>query len=234
LLWPGQDPIGKRLMVGNDGYWRTVVGIAADPARPQGESPYRSPSNMVLVPHPQRYRPELLVLLQSTAAAGQLEAVRTAIRAIDADVAVADAATVEESILAWRRPVRAGLALIFSLGSLALAISALGIYGVVSYLVSRRTREFGIRMALGATRIRIVRMVLDDAVHLLLVGLLAGVWAAAMGERLLQAQRVRVMPNDVPTWVVVLLLILVVGLLAAYVPARRASRIDPNVALRDL
>jgi ABC-type antimicrobial peptide transport system permease subunit len=176
----------------------------------------------------------MLIVLRSPSAPAQLDAVRATIRALDDEVAVFEAATVDASILSWLRPVRAATALLTALGGIALAIAVLGIYGVVSYFVSTRTREFGIRMALGATPPGVMKLVIDDAVHLLLVGLLVGVWVAVMGERLLQYWRFQFLPNEVMTWIVVLTAIMAVGLLAAYVPARRAARIDPNVALREL
>jgi len=131
-------------------------------------------------------------------------------------------------------PLRAATALTAISGALALTIATLGIYGVVAYAVSRRTREFGIRAALGASGAQLVRAVLDEAVTVLLIGLLTGVFVTSVTERYLQSQRFGFMPNEISTWVGVLLLILAVGLVAAYLPARRVSRIDPNDALRDL
>jgi ABC-type antimicrobial peptide transport system permease subunit len=89
-------------------------------------------------------------------------------------------------------------------------------------------------LALGATPSRIVRAVIDDAVHLVLVGLLPGVLLASWATRTFEARIVNLMPNDIPTWVIVPLLILAIGVFAAWIPARRAARVDPNVALRDL
>jgi ABC-type antimicrobial peptide transport system permease subunit len=166
-----------------------------------------------------------------TVALGQLH---PTIRALDSDVAVFDASTVDASILAWVNPLQALATLVALLGTLALGIAAFGVYGVMAYLVSTRTREFGIRIALGATPRRMTRMVLDEAVHLLLVGLLPGVLVASLGSRLAENALRGLMPNDISTWIMVLLAILGVGLLAAYLPARRASRLDPTVALREL
>ena len=234
LLWPKQDPLGKRLMFGNDGTWRTVVGVCGDPLRATVESPLVSPANLVLVPATQTYRPEMLVVIRSPRAAAQLEPLRAAIRGIDEQVAVFDVATADDSIMAWAGPLDAAATLTGSLGLLSLTIAALGLYGVISYVVTLRTREFGIRMALGARPGQVVKMVLDDAVRLVLVGLLAGVFIAAIGERYLQSQRVGFMPNETSTWVAVLVLILGFGIGAALRPALRAARVNPNVALREL
>jgi putative ABC transport system permease protein len=104
----------------------------------------------------------------------------------------------------------------------------------MAYFVSTRTREFGIRSALGATPGRVTRTVLDEAVHVVLVGLLPGVLIAAWSSRIVQASQLMFTPNSLFTWFAVPVLILVAGLLAGYLPARRAARIDPNVALREL
>jgi predicted permease len=234
ILWPDQEPIGKTLMFGDDGHWRTVVGICSDPIGADVESPLVSPANLVLIPAAQWYRPDMLIVLRSRTPAAALEPLRTAIRGIDENVAAFDAATADDSIMSWAAPLHAAAMLTGSVGLLSLAIATLGVYGVISYVVSLRTREFGIRLALGARPGQVIKLVVDEAVHLLLIGLLAGVFVASVAERYLQSQRFRFMPNEISTWAAVLFLILSVGLAAAYVPARRASRIDPNVALRDL
>jgi predicted permease len=234
VLWPGQDPIGKRLMFGNDGHWRTVVGVSEDPITHRTESPLTSPANMVLIPAAQAYRPDVLIVVRSRAPGLLLDPLRMAARNIDESVALFDVATAAGSIMAWVAPLHAATALTAIGGGLALTIAILGIYGVVAYAVSRRTREFGIRAALGASGRQLVRSVLDEAVTVLLLGLLAGVFVTSIAERFLQSQRIGFMPNEIVTWFGVLLLVLAVGLVAAYLPARRVSHIDPNEALRDL
>jgi predicted permease len=233
-LWPGQDAIGRRLMFGNDGTWRTVVGVFGDPVSARLESPLVGPANLVLVPAAQAYRPEMLLVIRASRPAAQIEPLRAAIRGVDEQVAVFDTATAEESIMASAAPLSAAGAMTSALGLLALTIAALGLYGVVSYVVALRSREFGIRMALGAQPKQVLRMVLDEAVRLVLAGLLAGVFITSIGERYLQSQRVGFMPNEIATWVAVLLLIVVVGVVAALRPALRAAQVDPNVALREL
>jgi predicted permease len=221
-LWPGEDPIGKRVLFGAV-EWLTVVGVSADPV-----------GAFVFVPFAQRYTPNMIVVARSPTPQAVVEPLQSTIRAIDDEIAILEAGSAEESLLAWVRSVRSTTALITSLGALALGIATLGVYGVLSFFVSSRTREFGIRMALGATPGRIVRMVLDQAVHFLLVGLLPGVFIASVGTRLIENQLFKVMPNEISTWIAVPLIILATGMVAGYLPARRAARVDPNVTLREL
>ncbi len=247
VLWPGQDPLGKTLMFGADGRWRTVVGVCDDPIETTGkvavgqgganvatESPLVSPANLVLIPSTQWYRPEMLIVVRARNPAVLLEPMRTAIRGVDENLAAFDVAVADDSIMSWAAPLHAATILMTGLGILALAIATLGIYGVIAYVVSLRTREFGIRLALGARPPQVIKLVVDEAVHLLLIGLLAGVLVTSVAERYLQSQRFGFMPNEISTWAAILTLIGLVGLAAAFGPARRASRVDPNVALREL
>lgn len=234
-LWPNRNPIGRRVMFGLEGKWWTVIGVCADPVTQWDESPLLSPSNLVLVPFDQRFQRQALVILRSTTPMARVELLRTTVHALDEDLPVYDASTVDELILSWVRPLRAAAALMGSLVVLSLTIAALGIYGVMSYLVSIRTREFGIRLALGAAPRRLVLMAVSEARLLILIGLLPGVWLVSVGSafgqnRLLQG----FMPTDISTWFAVPALILAIGLAAAYIPARRAARVDPNSALREL
>jgi ABC-type antimicrobial peptide transport system permease subunit len=141
---------------------------------------------------------------------------------------------VDELLLAGVALERAQRVLTMSLGLLALGIAMLGVYGVVGYFVSRRTREFGLRLALGAVPSQILKLVVDYAVHVILIGLLPGVLLASLGTRLFEHQLFGVMPNGITMWVVAPLLMLAAGIAAGLVPARRAARVDPNVTLREL
>ncbi len=248
-LWGEGNPLGQRLMLGNDGHWRTVVGVFANPATVKPfELGFRQ-SNVVIVPLEQRRQPpltgyesgydtrfrrEMVIVLRSAEPRGHLDALRAAVAGIDQDVAVFDAATADDSMLSWVAPVRATRLVLALLALVATAISVTGVYGVMAFMVARRTREFGIRMALGASPRQVTRLVIDDALHVLLVGLLAGTLAATLGERLIDARVFRLLPNEVSTWAVVLPLFLTVGLAAAYVPARRAAGVAPIAALRHL
>jgi ABC-type antimicrobial peptide transport system permease subunit len=175
-----------------------------------------------------------LVVLRAAAPGVAVKQIRPAVDAINPDVPVFNATIADRSIFATSNVETSFRWLVGSLGLVSLLIAALGVYGVISYSVSRRTREFGIRLALGATPRGIVRAVIDDAVHLVLVGLLPGVLLASWATRVFESRIVSLMPNDIPTWFAVPVVILVIGMFAAWIPARRASRVDPNVALRDL
>jgi predicted permease len=241
-LWPGEDAIGRSLRIGGSDDWVTVVGLVEDPVRGHRNSRVEEtredvvsirPSNVIFVPLAQHYSPSAWVLVRSERPEAQIDSLRALVAGIHEDVALLDAG-VAASRLDWLGPYRAVVSLVLGLGAVALVISMLGVYGVVSYFVSARTREIGIRLALGAPRGRVIRMTIDYAVHIMLVGLLPGVYVAAAGSRWLEASFVRLVPNSIATWIVVPVFILLSGVLAALVPAWRAARVDPNVALRAL
>jgi ABC-type antimicrobial peptide transport system permease subunit len=165
---------------------------------------------------------------------GQVDALRALIHGLDPRVPVFDAGPVDEFLLAGVAIARAQRVVSVSLGLLALGIATFGIYGVVGYFVSRRTREFGLRLALGATPRQILKLVVDYAVHIILIGLLPAVLFASLGTRLFEHELSGLMPNGITMWVVTPLIMLATGVLAGFVPARRASRVDPNVTLREL
>jgi ABC-type antimicrobial peptide transport system permease subunit len=110
----------------------------------------------------------------------------------------------------------------------------LGVYAIVSYFVTRRAREFGLRLALGSTRRQIMKLVVDYAIHIVLIGLLPGVLLASLGTRYFQAELQNLHPNGLTVWGVVPVLMLVAGIVAAYIPARRAARTDPYKTLKEL
>lgn len=241
-LWPDENAVGRSLRIGGGTEWVTVVGLVEDPLRGHGDSRVEStsedvvsirPSNVIFTPFAQAYSPQAWIVVRSAEPEAQVDALRAVVRGVDEDVALLHAG-VASARLDWLGPFRAVAALVATLGLVALTVAMLGVYGVVSYFVSSRTREIGIRLALGATRRRVVRMVLDYAVYIMLVGLLPGVYVAAVGSRWLEASIVRLVPNAVSTWIAVPLLVLAAGVLAALAPAWRASRVDPNTALKEL
>jgi predicted permease len=232
VLFPGEDALGKHVEF-NKGLMTTIVGISADPVTADSESKLVQPSNYILVPLAQWYSPDVLLAFRSTAPGAAIDAVSEAVHEIDPDAAILDPATLDQSLYAWYGPRRAGQVMMTLIGALALGIALLGVYGVITYFVTARTREFGIRLALGATPMRIVKLVVDHAIHIVLIGLLSGVFVASVTTRVVEARMFGTMPNGMTTWVVVPILILLTGVAAGYLPARRASRVDPNVSLRE-
>lgn len=242
-LWPGEDPIGKRIVCCRQAHLRTVVGVVSDPVRSSNPSPLTRPGNFVILPAAQEYERGMLIVLRSATPLAQIDPLRRAVVSLDESVPVFDAGPVDRTQFAGPAAERASRLLAGSLGAIALGIAVLGVYAVVSYVVSRRMREFGLRLALGATRGRIVKLVVDHAIHMVLVGLLPGVLLASLGTRVFEAELTKLTmfgPNrltawsSLTVWVVVPFLMLAAGVLAAYIPARRAARVEPSRALKEL
>jgi predicted permease len=160
------------------------------------------------------------------------EAVRTTVATVDPDLPVARLRTQEAQLAASLLRERLFARLAAALAALALALACIGLYGLMAYAVSRRTPEIGIRMALGAARGRVLRMIVADACRLMIVGLAIGVGAAIAAGRYLENQLFGLTPSDPSTQALSVALLAVVSLAAAYLPARRASRVDPLIALK--
>jgi len=233
LYFPGENPIGKQLhgACPNDAP-ATVVGVVADSKQDSVDS---EPKPELYEPYAQHPFASFLVTLVIRTASNPTDAaaaVRQAVRQVDSDQPVIQMRTmqdvVSESI--WRQHVSASMLGLFA--AIALALSAVGIYGVLSYSVSRRTHEIGIRSALGATRRDILRMVVGEGLLLTLMGVGVGVAVALGLTRLLTGLLYGVRPRDPLTFVALALLLIIVALLAVYVPARQATSVDPMVALR--
>jgi ABC-type antimicrobial peptide transport system permease subunit len=232
-LYPGQDALGKRIVF-NRGLVTTVIGISADPVVAPDAAALTSASNFVFVPRAQWDGDRTAYLVfRSNAPGAAVDAVIERVHEIDQDAAILSPTTLDRSMLASEGAVRGSQVVMMLVGTLALGIALLGVYGVITYFVTARTREFGIRLALGATPRRIVKLVVDHAIHIVLIGLLSGVFVACVMTRIVEATVFKTMPNGITTWAVVPTLILLTGVAAGFVPARRASRVDPNVCLRD-
>ena len=236
--WAGRDPIGGRLSVGMDPKrpWLTVVGIVKD-VRHNGVTTVVK--EKFYVPHTQWHksigfpiRAMTLVIRTPGAPAALAPSVRDAIRQLDPNLPVADVRTMTDVVGAALSTPRFTSALLSMFAVLALTLSAIGIYGVLSYVVSRRTREIGIRVAIGADRITVLRMVLSSGLTLAVTGVAAGVVAALLTTRLLRGLLHDVTPADPLTFAAVASGLIVVALLASLVPAWRATRVDPVIALK--
>ncbi|HEX2188843.1 MAG TPA: ABC transporter permease [Longimicrobiaceae bacterium] len=234
-LWPGEDPLGRRvrLAIGDTEMPLTVVGVAPDLY-------YGEPGDMdpgarfqVHLPYGRAGWGMLSLLVRSERDPAALApAVRGAVRAVDPALPVWDVRTMreEQAYATWFRRLMSEV--FGSFGGLALALAALGVYGVVAYGVAQRTREFGIRLALGAESRDLVRMVVRRGVALAATGVGLGLLGALGVSRLMRGVLYGVEPGDPGTFAAVALLLLGVALLASWLPARRATRVDPMTALR--
>jgi putative ABC transport system permease protein len=231
-LWPETDPLGKRLMFGNEGQWLTIVGVSADPIEVAADQRYVCAACVVFVPFEQRYEPQMVLAVRPVSAGGIAAQMTSAIAAQDRDVIPFELGSLDSTLLATLWRARAFGLLISSVGLVAMLIAAFGIYATTSYFVALRHFEIGVRVALGATPRHVISLVLRDARLVALSGILGGVFIVAVGERTLLNLTRSFMPNDVPTWTIVLLSVLVVAAIAAYLPARRAARAIPADILR--
>jgi putative ABC transport system permease protein len=237
--WPGENPIGKRLRLypfsaaKEPPPWLTVVGVVSnivqdDPTRQNFEP-------LVYLPFRQRPGPFMFIFVRTSVPPGSLgNAFRRAVQAIDADARISVVMSLDDylhlsSSFALQRNISA-LFLIFA--AIALLLATVGLYAVVAHSVSRRTQEIGVRMAMGATSIDVFRLVSGQGIPPVGVGLATGLAASLAVNRLLKVELVRVSPNDPTALFIASALLMLSATLGCLIPARRAIRVDPAVALR--
>ncbi|HMJ06366.1 MAG TPA: ABC transporter permease [Chthoniobacterales bacterium] len=232
--WPGADPIGKRLKAGSttaEGPWRTVIGVVKDVRQ----------NDFIAQPKMQMYmtyrqlqslRPNALIVRTAVDPSSLATAVRNQIWAIDKDQPVSDIRTMDEIVAEAVARQRFSMLLLGVFAVLALVLAAVGIYGVMSYTVAQRTREIGIRMALGAQRSDVLKMTIGQGLRLVLTGLTVGLIAALLLTRVMASLLFGVSATDPLTFAAIACILLAVALIASYIPALRAMRVDPMVALR--
>jgi predicted permease len=232
-FWPGEEALGKRFKRGpaqSTNPWLTVVGVVGDMRR---QSLERQPIAQIFQPYLQNSERRLILLIRTTGEPTQLApVVRSELRALDKTVLVNGIATLESQLdqrVAERR-FRTWLLALFS--ALALLLAAVGIYGLMSYTVTQSTREFGIRMALGAQPRDLVRLVIGHGLVLSATGVVIGLVAAFALTRVLAGLLFGVTATDPVTFIATPLVLLLVALLACFVPAWRATKVDPMIALR--
>ena len=234
-FWPGQDPLGKRFSFDNpgpDAQWITVVGVIRDLRRRDDlRAAIRPEIYLAYAQNPQR-RMTLLVRSAGANGAGVPAAVRSIVSRIDPEQPVFGVTTLAEMQARMVTLPRFTAILLGLFAGVALLLAVVGLYGVLAYSVSRRRHEIGIRMALGAQRADVVRLVLRSGLGMTLGGLVLGVIGAAILTRWMESQLFGVTPTDAWTFVMVAATLVSVALLACYVPARAASRVDPVIALR--
>ena len=231
-LWPNENPIGKRMFVARTTEASEVVGIAAD-IRNNGLA--RAPEFAMYSPYAQRPWTTMRLIVRTTNGdpMRMAGAIRGAVQAIDPDQPVTQIQSMDARLADSIAQSRLITILLGAFAVVALIMSAAGLYGVVAGSVTRRSREIGVRVALGATPQSIWRSVLIEGLRLTLAGVGLGVMAAAAGARVLSALLVGITPLDGPTYGVGSAIFVGVALAACAVPARRALRVDPVVALRN-
>jgi putative ABC transport system permease protein len=231
--WRDRSPIGTRVRVGGTEDWREVVGVVRD-VRHWGLS--RAPNPELYLPlrqvRPYPWGSLFLVVAGASGATSLAPSVRAAVRTVDPDLVVSHVRTLEEVAAASVARERATMMLLGFFGAIALLLAAAGIYGVMAHLVSLRTSEIGIRMTLGARPRDVLRQILHEAVTQTAVGLAIGLLGAVVLMRAFRTMLHEVSPSDPLTLAGVALILLASALVACYVPARRAMRVDPVTALR--
>lgn len=230
-LFPsGENPLGHRIITGLASIPREIVGVVGDIRSEQLSS---APGDIIYYPTAQFGTAFLsFVVRTSRPAASVRDDIKTAVHALDANLPVAAVQPLTDQLAASISDRRLVTRLVGGFALLALTLAGLGIYGVISYSVSRRTNEFGVRMALGASSSRIVVQVLSESLRLALLGLGLGVLAALGLSRLLASQLYEVSPSDPLVYTGVSAFLASIAALACWLPARRATRIDPLEALR--
>src|ERR1700676_1154269 len=229
-FWPNEEAVGKRFHFFGDAMLRQIVGVVANSVVNEvGEAP----QPIVFLPMAQDYVPAATLQVRTTwNPEGMVATARAALQSLDPNLAVTNVFTIEQILSQALWAPRMGGFLLALFGGLALLLSAVGVYGALSYSVNQQTREIGLRMALGAQRGDVMRLILGQGLRLTVLGLSLGILVALGLMRVLVSLLFDVRAYDPSTYTAVTLLLTGVALLACYIPARRAMRVDPMVALR--
>src|SRR5437660_662243 len=232
--WPGKDPIGKRLKPGattSDVPWREVIGVVKDVRQ----------NDFIAQPKMQMYfayrqlkdlAANALIVRTSVEPMSLATSIRDAIWAVDKDQPVANVDTMDHIVSEAIARQRFSMLLLGIFAALALILAAVGIYGVMSYSVAQRIHEIGIRMALGARRTDVLKMIVNQGLKLVSIGMMLGLAAAFLLTRVLQSLLFGISATDPVTFFGISLVLLAVAILASYLPALRATKVDPIIALR--
>jgi putative ABC transport system permease protein len=242
--WPGEDPIGKRITLDDDApersrTWLTVIGVVRDAkqdewiAAPRAEMYLPLLQSKFYLQEPSGHFEYMTLVVRTTGdPAAMADDIKSSVAALDKNVPVSEIETMDHAVEDLNAQPRFELWLLVGLAAVAVLLAALGIYGVMSYSVSRRTHELGVRMALGAERQDVIRLVVRQAMTLALMGSACGLAAAVVLTRMMSGLLYGVRATDPLTYAGVVVVVSVVALCASYVPARRVTRIDPVAALR--
>lgn len=233
-FWPGEDPVGKRFGIGeieSDESWINIIGVARDVRQLE----------LTAEPKPQAYLtylqfgffdPRDLVVKTDVDPASLATAVRSAVWELDKDQPISNVQTMEAILADSIARQRFSMVLLAIFAGVALVLAGVGIYGVTSYSVAQRTREIGIRMALGAQTAAVLKLALGYGMKLVIIGIAIGLVAAFALTRLMSTLLFGVTATDPITFTLISLLLIFVAALASYIPARRATKVDPMIALR--
>jgi macrolide transport system ATP-binding/permease protein len=227
-LWPGEDPLGKTLR-GSTGGDYSVIGVAKDAQ--VSHLGKLDTSYLYFLAGPEDDSRSYVLVRYATGFEDVSNDIRQAAKSLDPDVSV-DVIKLEDNLEIWRAPSRIVAALSGALGALALLLASIGVYGMVSYSVSRCVREIGIRMAVGANGADVVRLVLRQAMRPVLIGALVGMALCAGVSQVLSSMLFGLSAHDPIAFICVPVFLLAVALIASCIPARRAMRVDPMIALR--
>jgi len=231
--WPNANPIGQRITLGlprPDNPWVTIIGIAKD-------LPHRAIDSL---PQPDWYlsrplgpqRNQILFVRIAGNPSDLAAPIRDIVTAIDRNQPVANIKTMSDVVAATLAPRKFNMLLFALFAVLALLLATLGIYGVMAYSVAQRTHEIGVRMALGARRLDVLKLVVRQGMSLVVIGMALGIGGAIALTRVMASLLFGVTAKDPLTFAAVGLLLAIVALVACYIPATRASRVDPLIALR--
>jgi predicted permease len=228
--WP-DGALGKRIQLPDENQSRQIVGVA----RTANYSTWgEAPQQCVYVPLEQHYSDSMTLYVRTKGAPQQIVIpVQREVRAAGPDILATDVRTGSEIVDGGLFQVRMGVGLLSVFGLLALGLASIGLYGILAYSVNQRKREIGVRMALGATRASVLGLILREGLSLVLTGVLVGLVAAFFVGQLLGGMLYGISGSDPISVATAALTMLAIALLACYLPARRASRVDPLVALRE-
>jgi ABC-type antimicrobial peptide transport system permease subunit len=233
LAWPGENAVGKRLQLGPTGTPNNFAEVVGVVEHMRQHDLTRDVLHQIYFPIGQGTPTVMTVVLEASVAPASLSGgVRKSVAEMDPDLPVSNLVPMEAYLSEGMAQSRFSLVLMSVLGGIALLLTAVGVFGVISYSVSQRTREFGIRLALGEDPGRTKRSVVSDGMRLVLTSIGIGLAGSLLVTRLMAGLLYHVRPADPMTFAGIALLLSLVALVACYLPARRATKVDPALALR--
>jgi putative ABC transport system permease protein len=229
--WPGENPVGRHIRRGNSAAWATIVGVVGHVK--QSDLAGEDVKGKYYFPVFQMAMPFMSFVVRAPSDPGRLStALRDAVRAVDPTQPVSQIRLMTRMVNNSLAPRRFVVTVLGVFAAMALAMALIGLYGVISYTVTQRTQELGVRMALGAQPAEILRLVLGQGMKLAGLGALIGLAVSLAVNRFLRNELFRVSAFDPLTFALMATALIAAALLASYIPARRATRVDPMVALR--